>query len=241
MEEKKFLFIWDCDFTISDKHTLFFPATNLFGPEIAKKCQEYDNILYSKGHEYFLELLKENKISEETLLKEIDKIPLSPAIEKAFEIIKNNKSRCKVIILTSNLQLLSEEIMRNMGYSDIIDSFIGIRRVETKPYEYSRVYPNYDNRCQNCNPNPCKNYTFKEYIEHNNQDYSNYIKIFICDGGNDLCFAKNLTEKDYVFARKGFGFLKRIEKENKRGDIKAHLEVWENGNDLSQHFKKILD
>ncbi len=128
-----------------------------------------------------------------------------------------------------------------MGYKDLIDAYIGIRKVETTEKEHAKVYPgDVDNRCQNCGPNPCKVNTYNDYIEHNKLDYSNYVKIFLCDGGNDLCFAKTLKETDYVLARKGFGLMKRLDREQNRDVIKADLKYWENGQELADLIKEII-
>lgn len=241
MDTKKLFIVWDCDLTITDVHTMFFPAKELFGEDIQQECIKLDKELWSKGHEYFLNLLRERKISKEELNKAIDKIPLTKGIEGVFKIIKDNRDKCKQIILTSNLQLLSEEILTHLGYYDTFDAFVGSRQIETKPYEKPRIFPNgIDNRCDNCKPNPCKVNSLKEYLSFNPIEGPNDVRVFVCDGGNDLCFAKTLKPTDYVLARKGYGLLKRIDRENKRDLIKAKLIVWESGDELAKKFEEIF-
>lgn len=241
MQKKKLFIVWDCDLTISDVHTMFFPAKELFGEEIQQECIKKDKELWSIGHEYFLNLLRERKIPKEKLNEAIDKIPLCNGIEKSFEAIKKNRDKCKCIILTSNLQFLSEEIMRHLGYYDIFDAFVGCREIETKNYEKPRIFPNgIHNECQNCKPNPCKVNTLKEYQSYNPIESPDDVKVFVCDGGNDLCFAKTLGPNDYVLARKGYGLLKRLDREKCRDLIKANLIIWENGDELAKKFEEII-
>lgn len=97
---KKFFIIFDCDLTITNVHSMFFPAEKIFGIKKKEECVKLDKILWSKGQEYFLILLREKKISDEKLNEVIDKIPLCPRIENVFKLIKNNKEICKCIILT---------------------------------------------------------------------------------------------------------------------------------------------
>lgn len=239
--EKKLFIVWDCDFTITNVHTMFFPAEYLFGKEISEHCVKLDKELWSKGHDYFLNLLRERKISTEKLNEAIDHIPLCNGIEKSFKVIKDHKDKCKVIILTSNLQFLSEEIMKHMGYYDIFDAFIGSRQIETKDYEKPRIWPNgIHDKCSNCKPNPCKVNSFNEYLGYNPIKGENDVQIFVCDGGNDLCFAKTLGPKDYVLVRKGYGLLKRLDREKCRDCIKAKLIVWEDGEELAKKFEEII-
>lgn len=239
---KKIFIVFDCDKTISDTHTMFYPAKKLFGEEIEKICKEKDAELWATGHEYFLNLLRERKIKDEDLNKAIDDIPLCPNIKDAFEFIKANKEKCKMIILTSNLQLLSEQMMKHLNYYDLFDAFIGSRQIETDPKkEKPRIYPNkIDDRCPLCKPNPCKVNTMAEYLSYNPIEGKDDIKVFICDGGNDFCYAKSLSEKDYVLARKGYGLLKKLKEEDKEKEIKAKIKVWEDGKEMAKLLEDIF-
>lgn len=83
----------------------------------------------------------------------------------------------------SYLQLISEGIMKHLVYYEVIDAFVGSRRIETKIYEKPRIYPNgIHDECNACSPNPCKVNSLKEYLQYNKITSDDDIKIFVCDG-----------------------------------------------------------
>ena len=61
--------------------------------------------------------------------------------------------------------------------------------------------------------------------------------IFICDGFNDICLAKNLGKNDITLARKDFAFQKNINENNLVKDFNCKVDFWENGNEIINYLK----
>ena len=92
--------------------------------------------------------------------------------------------------------------------------------------------------CDKCNPCSCKNNEFKEFSS--THDMNNYDKIiFICDGYNDICLAKNLGKNDITMARKDFALHKQLKENNSINNLNCKFEVWENGNDIINILKSL--
>ena len=64
--------------------------------------------------------------------------------------------------------------------------------------------------------------------------------MFICDGYNDYCLSKNLSENDVVFVRKNFGLDNILNNEEKKNKIKCNIKFWENGFNIINILKDLI-
>ena len=70
---------------------------------------------------------------------------------------------------------------------------------------------------------------------------NNYLKtIFICDGNNDFCLAKNLKKNDVVFPRKNYALYNRLFEKEEKNKILCEAIAWTSGNDIINYLKKLL-
>lgn len=95
-----------------------------------------------------------------------------------------------------------------------------------------------DKNCDFCFPSGCKYRVFKNYFSDDKiEQYSNVV--FVCDGHNDFCVAKNFSENNYLFIRKNFTLDKMLNSEKYKNIVKCkNIFKWENGDELIEYFKK---
>ena len=63
--------------------------------------------------------------------------------------------------------------------------------------------------------------------------------IFICDGNNDFCLAKNLKKNDVIFPRKDYALDLKLLKEEYKKQVSADVIAWKSGNDIINYLKEI--
>ncbi len=93
--------------------------------------------------------------------------------------------------------------------------------------------------CDFCNPAGCKSEDYDIFVKQKKkQGYDFNRVIYICDGKNDYCLARNLKPNDIVFVRKGFELDDYLNKEGKIVDIKAEVKYWDTSEELLEFFNK---
>ena len=89
--------------------------------------------------------------------------------------------------------------------------------------------------CELSSKNLCKGHILETYItERAAQGITFSTVAYVGDGKNDLCPSLRLSEKDLIFARKGFALMKHVSEMQAERDerLKAKVHFWESGDDI---------
>ena len=161
-------------------------------------------------------------------------------MKNLFDYIRQNKSNYDLILLTSTFQYAIDYLLK---YHKIFDLFTELFCVKSKlgnadDEQVIYISERKKHDCQDCGPFGCKYFDYREFCE--NHDIKQYLKtIFICDGKNDLCLAKNLKKNDVVFARKNFYLAKKLINEGYKNEISAEVFEWTSGDEIINYLKEL--
>ena len=240
-KNKKTLLIFDFDKTILDDDS--------YGHVILKTLtkEELQNIFNRRkenwvdGYNYSLKQIKSHGVSKDDFNKMLDELSLTEGMEDLFSFIKEKKGKYDSIILSCNYSYVINYILNKHNISDIFKEIICNPSREANPDETEQfiyVMKKKPHECNVCNPCACKNNEFKEFSS--SHDMNEYDKIiFICDGFNDICLAKNLGKNDITLTRKDFAFQKNINENNLVKDFNCKVDFWENGNEIINYLKSL--
>ena len=239
MSSQKILLIFDFDETIVDQDSMYEQARMTLSEEEYKKIIELDEFDYYDAFNYFFKKEKEQGLSLKDINANLEKLSLSPKIIELFDYIRKTKSKYDLLLLSGDIDYVIKYILK---YNNIIDlfSYIICNKAEIKDDNSERIiYVPRDQFLHNCNlciSSQCKGLELEKFLKD-----KNYNKIlFVCDGGNDFCPAKKIMKKrDIVFPREGHRFLKRLEIENLKNDLKCEIVPWKTGEDIINRLKEI--
>ena len=238
MVDKKDLIIFDIDETVTDPNSLLFSTEYLISKE------EKENVLKLATHmtwenlfTYFIQKLKENKKTNKDLDEATEKCPLSPGMKNLFEYIKQNLNKYYVIIISGGFTYQINYLLKYHNFKDCVNEIYCLNSEETND-NLLKITNRRQYNCPNCNPSQCKSQDLKDFLELKGRDSFKNI-IFICDGGNDICFSKHLNKGDLLFPRIGFTLCHLLFDENKKDIIKANIYPWENAKQIIDVLKKL--
>ena len=238
MVDKKDLITFDIDETVTDPNSLLFSTEYLISKE------EKENVLKLATHmtwenlfTYFIQKLKENKKTNKDLDEATEKCPLSPGMKNLFEYIKQNLNKYYVIIISGGFTYQINYLLKYHNFKDCVNEIYCLNSEETND-NLLKITNRRQYNCPNCNPSQCKSQDLKDFLELKGRDSFKNI-IFICDGGNDICLAKDLCENDMVFARDGHRLIQRINNPDEKIKTKCIFKVWKSGEDIINLLKNI--
>ena len=243
MEEKKkkSLLIFDFDKTIIDDDSYGHVILKTLTKEELQNIfdRRYEN--WVDGYNYSLKQIKYHGKTEEDFDKMLDELSLTKGMADLFSYIKAQKNNYDSIILSCGYDYVIKYILKKFNISNVFLDIICNPSREANPDETDQfiyVMKKKPHDCDKCNPCSCKNNEFKEFSS--THDMNNYDKIiFICDGYNDICLAKNLGKNDITMARKDFALHKQLKENNSINNLNCKFEVWENGNDIINILKSL--
>ena len=239
MSNKKILLLFDYDTTISNEDSFCTVCKNVLPKD------KFDHLIYlAKTDNYIncfnygLKEMKKLNLTIEDLNKEYEKIAWTEGMDDLFNYIKENKNKYSVVLFSSSIEY---GLKYMLTYHKVIDIFDGINCTHTKESndndQFLYAVQKFTHDCKICNPCNCKTKDFKEYSK--SHDMSIFSKvIFICDGGNDLCLAKNLSKNDTVMPRKNLSLYKKLfsDPPNK---VDCEVVAWTSGHDIIKYLKSL--
>ena len=155
-------------------------------------------------------------------------------MKELFDYLENNKERYDVVILSSGYYY---QIKTVLSYNRMLKPVKEIISTHSKiEGNIVKVFQLKDFYCNICNPCQCKSCEIKEYYKKNKRE--NYGKvIFVCDGGNDVCLAKDLNENDILFPRKDFALYRKLDNEGLKNELKCEINPWVDGYEIISFLK----
>ena len=238
--QKKYLIIFDFDQTIIDKDSEF-SLIEKYTPEFYKeheselyKCENwisFNNEIYRK--------MKEKGYNWEFIKKYYENLKLSSKMDLLFQFILEHKNNIDSIICTGNNNIVVNTVLKKHNLDKIITYIISNKSIldEENILKISLLNEKYQH-CKECFPFLCKQLAIEDFFEKNKREKYDKI-IFICDGGNDICFSKHLNKGDLLFPRIGFTLCHLLFDENKKDIIKANIYPWENAEQIIDVLKKL--
>ena len=236
MATKKDLIIFDMDQTITKNDTYQYCVKNLCPKEeyedIVKIAKTRNNwiILFNRLYSY---LQKEGKGIED-VKKVLETLEINPGMKELFDYLEDNKEKYDVIILSSGYYY---QIKTVLSYNRMLKPVKEIISTHSKiEGNIVKVFQLKDFYCNICNPCQCKSCEIKEYYKKNKRE--NYGKvIFVCDGGHDVCLAKDLNENDILFPRKDFALYRKLDNEGLKNELKCEINPWVDGYEIISFLK----
>lgn len=236
----KYLFVFDFDDTIVNGQAEYYQGEKLLSKKEHEELIYIDqNISFNDSFKYLYSRLKQNGITIDQLNKVIESVPYNDGMVELFNYLRKNKSVLDIIALSGDVDYVLKVSLKKKGILDLFSTIIayeGIPGSDDNEYLIDVKFNEKSETCEICNPNTCKTKKLNEYLGGKKYD----VVIFVCDGGNDYCYANSLQEKDYVFCRKDFGLYKRLYKRDMIKNLKCNVKVWENGFEIIDELKKII-
>ena len=240
-KKKKSLLIFDFDKTIIDDDSYGHVILKTLTKEELQNIFDRRNENWVDGYNYSLKQIKYHGKTKEDFDKMLDELSLTKGMADLFSYIKAQKNNYDSIILSCGYDYVIKYILKKFNISNVFLDIICNPSREANPDETDQfiyVMKKKPHDCDKCNPCSCKNNEFKEFSS--THDMNNYDKIiFICDGYNDICLAKNLGKNDITMARKDFALHKQLKENNSINNLNCKFEVWENGNDIINILKSL--
>ena len=237
MEDKKDLIIFDIDETITDPNSLLFSTEYLLSKEEKENIIKFVCKTWEYLFNYFFEKLRENKKTNNDLKEATEKCPLTPGMKTLFEYLKQNKNKYYIIIISGGFTYQINHLLKYHNFKECINEIYCLNSEETKD-NLLKISNRRNYNCPNCNPSQCKSQDLKDFFEIKRRDSFKNV-IFICDGGNDICLAKDLNENDMVFAREEHRLIQRINDQNEKIKTKCIVKTWKSGEDIINLLKEL--
>ena len=238
----KFLLLFDFDETISNETVTYRAMKSLLTEEEfqnIKKFSDNNNNWITAANEV-LKLYKKKGITIAKLNSEFESVEMTPGMVKLFEYIKQKKNKYDLVLLSSSYEYLLKHMLKFYEIADLFNEiFCPISVIgKTNDDQLIFVKQRYTHNCKICNPSGCKTKDFNVFCENKNMNIYNK-KIFICDGGNDFCLAKNLDKNDTVMIRKNFGLYKKLNNKEMKKELKCKIIEWSDGEEIVNYLENL--
>jgi len=240
--QKKILLLFDFDNTISNETSTYILRKEFLTKEEYEQnrnAHETGNDWIKAGN-YYLKLFKDHGVTLEKIKQVLETVTMTDGMQNLFDYIRKNKSRYDLVLLTSTFEYVINYLLKFYKINDLFTEIYCVKSEIGKPEDDQIIYisPRKKHDCKDCGPFGCKNFDFKEFCS--SYDMSNYSKsIFICDGNNDFCLAKNLKKNDVIFPRKDYALDLKLLKEEYKKQVSADVIAWKSGNDIINYLKEI--
>ncbi|XP_033113078.1 pyridoxal phosphate phosphatase PHOSPHO2-like [Anneissia japonica] len=180
-------------------------------------------------------------ITPEQIINHMQKIPFVDGMKELL-LLQAQSQSVDCIILSDSNKIFINCILEASGLLESIGA------VYTNPAEFQEngclsVSHYHKHGCQLCPVNLCKTEVLQNYLKTCRENGKVYdVVVFVGDGGNDFCPCLNLSERDAVFARKGYRLVRKIEKltSNKKSNLKPEVKIWESGFEIKSHLESLL-
>lgn len=204
--------------------------------------EEYNTLLDKEFNSSFIDALqylyttlKKNGKTKQDLDSMLKSVKITKEMLILLNYLHEKKDKYELIIVTGNSDYPVEKILKNHNLENFFKEIIGYTSFLDEEKLLKITQP-YDTDCKNCNPNMCKTFLVKNYVEKNGGKYKGIY--FICDGSNDYCLSINLGENDYLFVRKGKSLHKILYEKGMKDNVKSRIFAWDNGEEILDEIKK---
>lgn len=241
-EQKKILLLFDFDNTISDRTSTYILRKEFLTDEEYEQnriAHETGNDWIKYGNDY-LKLFKQHGVTLEKINKVLDTVKLTEGMDNLFDYIKQNKSKYDLVLLTSTFEYAINYLLKHFNINELFTDIYCINSEIGKPNDDQVIYISMRKKhdCKECGPSECKFFNYREFCK--NHDMKQYSKVvFICDGKNDFCLAKNLKKSDTIMPRKDYDLYKKLFNDGYKKDISGTIVEWISGNDVVKYLKEI--
>jgi 2,3-diketo-5-methylthio-1-phosphopentane phosphatase len=241
-DNQKILLLFDFDNTISDDTSTYILRKEFLTEEeyeLNRQAHEKGNDWIKYGNDY-LKLFKQHGVTLEKINKVLEKVKLTDGMKNLFDYVRQNKTKFDLVILTSTFEYAINYLLKYYKIDDLFNEIFCVKSKIGKPEDDQVLYisERKKHNCKDCGPCGCKSFDFNEFCESHNMN--NYLKtIFICDGNNDFCLAKNLKKNDVVFPRKNYALYNRLFEKEEKNKILCDAIAWTSGNDIINYLKKL--
>ena len=191
------------------------------------------------GNDY-LKLFKQHGVTLEKINKVLERVSLTDGMQNLFEYIKQNKTKYDLVLLTSTFEYAINYLLNKFKIKELFTEIYCVNSKIGKPEDDQVIYISIrkEHDCKDCGPCECKNFDYKEFSK--NHDMKKYSKtIFLCDGKNDFCLAKNLKKNDTILLRYNYDLYKKLYNDGYKSEICSELVDWVSGNDIIKYLEKM--
>ena len=236
---KKDLVIFDFDGTIIDRDSeraeIYLLPEEIYTSRLQKYQENPCNWIDFMNNIY--SLMKEMNFTLKDMENALSQISLTIGIKELLEYLYQHKDKYETIII-SNASTFNVEFLLDKYNIKNVFSQIYCNKSEIKN-EMIYIHKNKEHQCKNCNPCRCKGENLKDFLQEYKRETFNRI-LFVCDGVNDFCLAKNLKINDYVFPRINFALWNILTGDQERKDkIKCGIVPFNSAIEIIDFLKQL--
>ena len=234
---KKTLLIFDFDSTITDADS-FLTTTHVLNDKkveddiVARVPKENWIDLFN----WFYDYLEKVNIPMSKVDKIYDELPITKGMIDLFDFLRQNKDKFEVLILSAGHSYGLTHVLKHNNLLDVIDELLCSQA--TVENGKIVVKQRYTHECPICNACQCKTKEYNDYMRRKGRENYGSV-VYICDGANDVCLAKNLEHNDYLFPRKDFHLYEKLFIDGLKEKMNCKIEAWKDGNEVIDLIKKI--
>ncbi|XP_037304764.2 pyridoxal phosphate phosphatase PHOSPHO2 isoform X2 [Pungitius pungitius] len=179
----------------------------------------------------------DQKVSPERIRSVMETIPFTAGMTDLLTFISDHKSAIDCIVISDSNALFIDWILQASGLQTAVD------RVFTNPAEfnelgYMEVRCHHSHDCERCPVNLCKRKVLQRYLSEQRAAGVEYRRVLYAgDGGNDLCPAACLGDRDVAMPRRGFALEKLLAKRGDGAPPSAKVVAWSSGADILEELK----
>lgn len=240
--DKKYLLVFDFDETIIDQDS----EEEILKSTFSKKDldiinEELPKLDFFEGFNFYFKKMKQLGLSLKDLDTILEKLQLSPKMKDLFNYLRKNKSKYEIIICSNAVDYEIKYVLKFNGFLDLFNEFICSKAIIQDEKSDSILYipkNQFPHSCNICSSFQCKGFEIKKYIEKNKNKFDKIL--FVCDGSNDFCPAKNTLKKgDIVFPRYEHNLYNKLFKEKLKAQLVCEICPWKSAEDIISKLKEL--
>lgn len=234
-DNQKILVAFDFDHTVIDDNSDIYVSNLCPNGTIPQDIKDkYSDRGWTDYMGAIFEYLHSKGVTEADLKSCIEEIPLTEGMEELLKYLAADKF--DVIIISDSNSMFINYTLQKFQLVDVVNA------VYTNPAHYDQNgclkidWFHRQDWCDLSTENLCKGHILDDHIVKRKQKniLFDYI-LYVGDGGNDLCPALRLREKDFICPRKNFRLWKKFKKlgllngENSDTELRAKVLEWDSG------------
>lgn len=186
-------------------------------------------------------------VSEDAIRSEMEAIPFTRGMMEVLTYIASNKGSVDCIVVSDANSLFIDWILQAAGVQGAVDRvFSNPAAFDERGYMALRCF--HAHQCTRCPVNMCKRKVLEDFLSEQARGGVEYRRtLYVGDGGNDLCPAWCLQERDVMMPRKGYPLEKLLERQQTRqasqvgeeeaGGLKPRVQPWDSGLEVLDELK----
>ena len=228
-----FLVVFDFDHTIIDANSDIY-VRKLFPSDeersrVEKICSQFD--CWTDYMQEVFRQLHKCGIEKDDYIKNMNSISLTNGFSRLIKFLYSLPNSHLIIVSDSNI-IFIETILKHNHLDHVFKDIFTNPAYFNQKNQCLIVEPYGQRTCSTCPLNMCKREIIDNYLR---TKFSKSIPVlFIGDGQNDVCAAKNLKKGDLVCARSDY----RMAKELGKTKLDADFFEWNNGEQIEEFIKE---